>query len=69
MPSVQNRSLTRDRDAAERRVAVDLGRRRLAGDPGERVELVGERALAVGAPQLAGVELAGADALGRLRRR
>ncbi len=57
-----------DGDAAQRGVAIDLRRGDLAGDPGERVELVGERALAVGRPQLAVVDRAGAHALGGLGR-
>ncbi len=58
-----------DRDAAERATRVDGLRIVLAADPGEGVEVVGQRAVAVEAPQLAAREIARANALGGLRRR
>ena len=58
---MQNRSLTASGTPAERRVAAAAARARPVGDPGERVQLVGRGALAVGLEQLARVELAGAD--------
>ena len=68
MPSVQKRSLTATGTPPSDALRSTVGRRDLARDPRERVELVGERALAVGRPQLAGVDRAGAHALGGLGR-
>src|SRR5215212_7034346 len=60
--------LDADRDAAERAALVDRERLVLLADPREGVEVIGQRAVAVEAPQLTFVELAGAHPLGRLGR-
>src|SRR5581483_1044660 len=47
-------------------VALGWWARRAVRDPGERVELVGRRAFPVGVEQLAGIDLARANRVGRL---
>ena len=66
MPSVQKRSLTATGTPPSGALRSTSGGVASPETQRERVELVGQRALAVGAPQLAGVDRAGAHALGGL---
>ena len=66
MPSVQNRSLTASGTPPSGELRSTSGGVTSPETQLNAFELVGQRALAVGAPQLAGVDRAGAHALGGL---